>query len=206
MFNVPSVTMNGGSLMRVTSRPLSSAEQRARARRRTGSPAPAARRASTANLVITMQPSAITMPHDRSMPAGEDDQRLADGDHADHHHLLQDQREVLARQEAVALRGEEHAREQQRDQRADVASDGRRSAKVAWPAVRKVRLRHDAAAVAGGIVRRASAPRWRIERLAKRAAAWLTCCPSRGRVPNFVSLLSTPAIGLSVISVTPVSV
>ena len=36
---------------------------------RTGWPAAPAGRRSTASLVITMPPSAITMPHDRSMPA-----------------------------------------------------------------------------------------------------------------------------------------
>ena len=69
MLSVPSVTMNGGSAIRVTSRPLTKPE---RARR----PAMPSRIASsggtplsTAILVITMQPNAITVPHDRSMPA-----------------------------------------------------------------------------------------------------------------------------------------
>jgi hypothetical protein len=44
------------------------------------------------------------------------DQRLADGDHAHHHHLLQDQREVGAGEEPVALRGEERAGDHQRDE------------------------------------------------------------------------------------------
>ena len=68
MLKVPSVTMNGGSLMRVTSRPLSSPNSAVTAmphRMASG----AGRPRSAANLVITMLPSAITMPHDRSMPA-----------------------------------------------------------------------------------------------------------------------------------------
>src|SRR6185503_13955200 len=48
---------------------------------------------------------------------GEDDQGLADRENADHHYLLEDEREVLRLEEAVALPGEEHHREDQRDKR-----------------------------------------------------------------------------------------
>src|SRR6185503_12580679 len=68
MFSVPSVTMKGGSLMRVTSRPLAKPNSVV-----TAIPASTASGGATprsvANLVITMPPSAITMPHDKSMPA-----------------------------------------------------------------------------------------------------------------------------------------
>ena len=68
MFSVPSVTMKGGSLMRVTSRPLTrpnSAVTPMPQAIASGAGSPS----SAANLVITMPPSAITMPQDRSMPA-----------------------------------------------------------------------------------------------------------------------------------------
>jgi len=52
--------------------------------------------------------------HDRSAreidAGGEDDQRLPDGDDAHDHHLLQDEGEILAGEEAVAASGEEDAR------------------------------------------------------------------------------------------------
>src|SRR3990167_791065 len=68
MFIVPSVTMKGGSLMRVTSSPLTRPKA-------VVAPMPSTmassgcRPSSVTTLVITMEPSAITMPHDRSMPA-----------------------------------------------------------------------------------------------------------------------------------------
>ena len=68
MLSVPSVTMKGGSLIRVTSRPLTrpnSAVTPMPHRIASGAGSPS----STASLVITMPPSAMTMPHDRSMPA-----------------------------------------------------------------------------------------------------------------------------------------
>ena len=68
MFRVPSVTMNGGKRRRVISVPLSAPNaahtKRPRAMVRIGlSPA------LTASDVITMVPSAMTVPLDRSMPA-----------------------------------------------------------------------------------------------------------------------------------------
>jgi len=91
---VPRVTMNGGSLRPVTSRPLRSPKPvhaaRPKAIDSNGlSPCVTARR------VITMVPNAITAPADRSMPAVRDDQCLPDGDDADHRHLLHDQRQVV---------------------------------------------------------------------------------------------------------------
>jgi hypothetical protein len=68
MFIVPRVTMKGGSLILVTSRPLSRPKPMV-----TAMPQAMASRGgrpwSTANLLMTMEPSAMTMPHDRSMPA-----------------------------------------------------------------------------------------------------------------------------------------
>ncbi len=68
MFSVPSVTMKGGSLTWVINRPLNTPNSVVtpmpqRMASGTGRPA------STASLLITMLPSAITMPQDRSMPA-----------------------------------------------------------------------------------------------------------------------------------------
>ncbi len=68
MFSVPSVTMNGGSRSRVTSRPLN-----APAARPTTSPAASAAGAGRpfwlAVCAITIDVSTMTAPTDRSMPA-----------------------------------------------------------------------------------------------------------------------------------------
>ncbi len=47
---------------------------------------------------------------------GEDDQRLADGEGADDHDLLHDQREVAAREELIGREGEEDAGKEEGDQ------------------------------------------------------------------------------------------
>ena len=68
MLSVPSVTMNGGSRMEVISAPFKKPKAAA-----TSKPHRMARYglrpSSTANLVMTMELSAISMPQDRSMPA-----------------------------------------------------------------------------------------------------------------------------------------
>ena len=68
MLNVPSVTMNGGSARPTTSPPLTKPTSMqvampSRIASTGGTPE------STASLVITIEPSAIAVPHDRSMPA-----------------------------------------------------------------------------------------------------------------------------------------
>ena len=72
----------------------------------------AGRPRSAANLVITMPPSAITMPHDRSMPAVR---MISVWPMAitPHHHLLQDQREVPPLKKRSVVRAEEHAGDHQ---------------------------------------------------------------------------------------------
>src|SRR5688572_23351648 len=50
---------------------------------------------------------------------GENDQSLPNGNHANHHHLLQHERKVFAGQEAITLRAEESARDEEREQRPD---------------------------------------------------------------------------------------
>ena len=57
---------------------------------------------------MTIEPSAITAPLDRSMPAVRMISVWPIGQRADHHHLLHDQREVPAGQEPVGFGGEEH--------------------------------------------------------------------------------------------------
>src|SRR5204862_500099 len=72
----------------------------------------------------------------------EDDQRLADRQRADHHHLLDDEREVLGLEEPVRLRGEEDAREHEREQRTelrDAVSRDLRDYAAAAPALRRGR-------------------------------------------------------------------
>src|SRR4051812_14903814 len=68
MLSVPSVTMNGGSLIRVTSRPLMRpnavvAPMPQPIAMGTGTPCP------TASVVMTIPPSAMTAPQERSTPA-----------------------------------------------------------------------------------------------------------------------------------------
>src|SRR4051812_18207301 len=68
MLSVPSVTMKGGNFIRLTRSPFASPKSvvtptPAAIATDTGSPR------STASFVITMLPSAITVPHDRSTPA-----------------------------------------------------------------------------------------------------------------------------------------
>ena len=68
MFSVPSVTMNAGSFTLVISAPLRNPKAVL-----TRSPQRIARYGfiseSTASLVVTIDPIAISMPHERSMPA-----------------------------------------------------------------------------------------------------------------------------------------
>jgi hypothetical protein len=67
MLKVPSVTMNGGSLMRVTSSPFQAEQPPSRDAAQDGQRRRQPGRRRT--LVMTMLPSAMTMPQDRSMPA-----------------------------------------------------------------------------------------------------------------------------------------
>ena len=60
---------------------------------------------------MTMPPSAMTVPQERSMPAVRITSVWPMAMTPDDHHLLQHEREVVAGEEAVALRGEEGAGE-----------------------------------------------------------------------------------------------
>ena len=190
MFSVPSVTMNGGSLMRVTSRPLTRPNSAV-------TPMPAGdrerRRHAEVGGELGHHDAAERHHHAaRQVDAGgEDHQRLADRDDADHHHLLQDQRQVAAGEEAVALRGEERAGDQQRDERAERADRRQVPAGVCGRWTRPPPRRRRASV--GGASQRFS-----------RVADYFL--PQHSSVPVFTSLLSTPGTGLSAISVTPVSV
>ena len=101
MLSVPSVTMNGGSRRPVTSPPLIDAEGDAGEDRRAEAPAAAGIAAHDRELRHHDLPER----HDRADrevdPRREDHQRLPDREHADDHHLLQDQREVLRLEESV---------------------------------------------------------------------------------------------------------
>src|SRR5262249_33626390 len=100
-------------------------------------------------------------------PAGEDDEGLADRQRADHHHLLDDEREVAGGEESIRPDGEECGCEDERGQRTDD-----RAADEARPG-------------AGSGHR----PR-----------------PQQLSGPNAGAFASTPASGLSVMSMPPVSV
>ena len=119
MLSVPSVTMNGGSFSRVTSRPLRSpvarpttqAEQQARARPGTWF--------VDAVCAITSPARVVAAPTERSMPRGEDDQRLGDADGSDHGDLLGDQRQVAGVEEPRVDHAEDDDRDDQHDRRAE---------------------------------------------------------------------------------------
>ena len=117
MLQVPSVTMKGGSLRRVTSAPLT---------RPQAMPvrSPSGKEISTRNAADDGESS----HHDRGKhhdgadrevdAGGEDDQRLGDAEHADDRHLLQDQREIERVEEAAAdQRGEDQRPDQEDDER-----------------------------------------------------------------------------------------
>src|ERR671911_202532 len=91
MLNVPSVTMKGGRLRPTTS--------------------------PTLTKPTTMH---VATPSRIAVSGGEDDERLADGQGADLHDLLDDQGEVRGFQELARLRREEDAGEHQGEQRAEL--------------------------------------------------------------------------------------
>jgi hypothetical protein len=187
--------MKGGSLMRVTSSPLS--------RPKGGGGANAAQdgqRRGQAQVGRQLGHHDAAQRHDHAAAqvdaGGEDDQRLADGDDAHHHHLLQDEREVLAAEELVGRGAEDHAGDQQRDERPELAQrrqfvfQGGHAGPLGW--------------WGGGRL----APSWpHGGRAGSQGLAGLRLTlPQHRSVPVFTSLLSTPATALAAIRVTPVSV
>ena len=117
MFSVPSVTMNAGRRSAVTSPPFSMPKRDARedAERERGE-----RRHAVLDRELRHHDLAERhhRPDGEVDAGGEDHERLADRQHADDHHLLEHEREVLP-EEPVALEREEHHRAQQREQRGD---------------------------------------------------------------------------------------
>ena len=107
MLSVPSVTMNAGSRTPVTRAPFSSPKADARERSRARSRRAAARRSPPRASSSRSGRSAITVPHGEVDARGQDHERLPDREHADDHHLLEHEREVLGLEEAVALEREE---------------------------------------------------------------------------------------------------
>ncbi len=118
MFSVPSVTMNGGSCTLVISPPLSTPNA-------TQTPIPSSDGQIGIDPIDHRQPGHDDRSQRHHGAAGEidagseDDQRLADGQHADHHRLLHDEREIRPGQEPVGLRREVGTRQQQREERAE---------------------------------------------------------------------------------------
>src|SRR6185295_13036361 len=127
----------------------------------------------------------------------EDDQRLADRDHADHRPLLQDERQVFWAEETIGRDGEECAGDCQRNEGSELTDrwqlvfQGVHAGAILQAAVRST---PDA---------RHPGTQWAVCRLGCRSAYFL---PQQSSVPVLTSLLSTPVTGLSAISVTPVSV
>ena len=143
MLSVPRVTMNGGSLIRVTSRPLSVAGQRSP----TTTPISSASKPGHAVVGDQLRHHQRRQHHDRADgqvdAGGQDDQGLPDGQRADDRHLLDDQGQVLRPQKSVSARPKTMHGQDQHDQRAE----------------RRVPVQDvlDALAEAGGRVRRSSA-------------------------------------------------
>jgi hypothetical protein len=125
------------------------------------------------------------------------DERLTDRDHGDHHRLLENQRKILEREEAVALRDKERAREHEREERPDVGDGRQVVCEVMLARARRRRgwSRHDALLSGNDSGKNGK----------RHGAGAAYLLPQQFSSPNFESLLSTPDIGLSVMSVTPVS-
>ena len=194
MFSVPSVTMNGGSLSRVTSSPLSRPQAVP-----TTNPSSRASRPGSPWSAAELGHHDRRQHHDRADrevdAGGEDDERLGDAQRADHHDLLQDQRDVARRQEAVRREredddGERRGRTAARTSRSRAGCRGCGCRR--WPR---------------GRGRRPRRCRRRRPRRRQRAYGrdWTRGQPQQFSRPNAESLDSTPSAGLSVISVTPVS-
>ena len=111
MFSVPSVTMNAGSRTTVDQTAVQHAEADARERCR----AAIAGTAGTPLATAQLGHHDLAERHHRAArqvdARGQDHERLADRQHADDHHLLEDQRQVLRLQEPVGLQREERHRQ-----------------------------------------------------------------------------------------------
>ena len=97
MLSVPRVTMNGGSRRRVMSQPVEAPAGECRRERRRRGRAARARPISTESFAITSDAEHHDRAHRQVHAGGQDDDRLADGQGAHDHHLLDDQRQVRDR-------------------------------------------------------------------------------------------------------------
>ena len=137
---------------------------------------------SAASLVITMPPSAMTMPHDRSMPAVR---------------MISVWPIAITPTTITCCRISEK-----------FSPLRKRSVCVAKKTQASSSAMKGPSVPSGGSVghlrrRRRAWAAWRV-RCTRGARVYFL--PQHSSVPNLVSLLSTPAIGLAAISVTPVSV
>ena len=118
MLSVPSVTMNAGNPTSVTRPPFSTPKAT-----QVRIPSAIARSGDMPFVDGELRHDDLSERHhgsDREVdPGRQDHERLADREHADDHHLLQHEREVLGVQEAIGLDREEGHRQQQRDERPD---------------------------------------------------------------------------------------
>ena len=110
--------MNGGSLTRVTSTPLSSPASDADRRAREQGASSPGTPWSASSLTITSDDSTIAIADRQVDAGGQDDQRLADRERADDRHLLDEQRQRLRAQEAVGDDAEDDHGQHQHDERA----------------------------------------------------------------------------------------
>ena len=196
MLNMPSVTMKGGSLMRVTSSPLASPNSAVTAMPQ-ATASGQGRPKSAANFVITMLPSAMIMPQLRSMPAvrmisvwpiAMTPTTITCARISDRFWALK-KRSVVTAKKAQAIAS---------------AMKG-----PSWPIGGSLCFRVSMAAEPRsreGQARPHGARRPERSGAGGRAEPGPYFLPQHSSVPVFTSLLSTPGIGLAAISVTPVSV
>ena len=120
MLNVPSVTMNGGSAEPDDQPAVDEAERPRRSRCPSRIASTGGTPESTASLVITIEPSAITVPHDRSMPAVRMISVWPMASVPTTITCWMISEKFVGSRNRSRLRGEEDAGEQQRDQRAEL--------------------------------------------------------------------------------------
>ena len=205
MLNVPSVTMNGGSRSHVTSAPLTKPKA-------AQASDPEQDRQHGRHVVVDRHLRHDDRPEGHHRAArqvdarGEDDERLADGQRADHHHLLEDQREVRRRQEPVgcvvkkmqAIRSAKNGPScgDARPPEIFASVAGRRGAAASGGTVVERRSSHGLPG-GGRRVRRPPPP--------PVSAGCHRVYPQQFFEPYLESLDSTPSIGSSVMRFTPVS-
>ena len=161
--------MNGGSLSRATRKPLTKPQKRAdREARQQERRCDAACRRLTTMLPMTTKAKTMITPIDKVDAGGQDHQRLRGGEDADDGDLLQDERQRIGGEEALAAGdAEEDDQRHEHDQR-----------------------HHGRVARAGSAGCRASAD-WLLLELGDRRSR---CRPGPSRIPAMLRLIGSPPL------------